>query len=792
MSPLANGTVEELAQKYQDKALARKRGAGTHQPKFRGFTLGRKSEGVRAEDDEQSATVPGLNTTLLFQDNRSTELPTTVPEVTHDTPPRVVDTSSTGLNEKYQERLKNRFRGAGAHQPDFRGFTLKSRNGSGEYGLQQSSKANDSSTSLSVAPSSTQLKTTKERSNGKLDLLGTKRIPASDTRDSSSTEKRPLPIAFRALSIGQDRNRSVSRDVERPRLVLTSGRKSSTAIQRVRDKTVSIVNHQTAPSRSSQQPDVGREQLTKPPTEHRAPSIEDTVDHEGEFNDFDTLDQIPSPTHDITDTVPEPIPVASKRRRSVSPSLAESSTIATRKSTATPMKRRRLIQEETDENEDPLPLDTNQATDAGEGGTTGTAKTTVNLSKSGQPDKSTNVDSTKTKTSKDGSRVGSRPAPTTKESMPAVRTTRETGRSLRQATLMHLSKPTRKESGPAELQSKNSNVVISSDVDDDSDFEKHLAQMTKEDKNVKSTKTSTKSSGKKRKGPSERTVKGYKQLQIHCLKFWGPFSAVSRPATVRNKETAKQLPVEGEDTASSDPGPSQKVVQSVLQFEDAPLSEMDVVAEAVRGVVDSFIVSLEDQAMEREMIILRSELETALIEQVDMLDDHTLLRASAKKATAVKKELRVRLLAAQRQRQKTREELKRVRASFEREERARRRLEETHNFLTDLEALRDHVTGSDDEDEEDEKANDRDGESPKTGLQSLIATVGSRCAKPIGGQQDNTSSGILGALREFNQLLEETEKNLRKMPLITHSQELTSLKRIVDFDDDDFDDFDFT
>jgi hypothetical protein len=342
-----------------------------------------------------------------------------------------------------------------------------------------------------------------------------------------------------------------------------------------------------APSRSSQQPDVGREQLAKPPTEHRAPIIEDTIDHGGDFNDFDTLAQIPSQTHDITDTVPEPIPVASKRRRSVSPSLPESSTVATRKPTTTLMKRRRLIQEETDENEDPLPLDTNQATDAGEEGTTRTTKTTVILSKSGQPDKSTNVDSTKTKTSKDGSRVGSRPAPTTKESMPAVKTTQEIGRSLRQTTLMQLSKSTRKETGPTELQSKNNNVIGSDD--DDSDFEQHLAQMIKEDKNVKSTKTSTKSSGKKRKGPSERTVKGYKQLQIHCLKFWGPFSAVSRPATVRNKETAKQLPVEGEDTASSDPGPSQRVVQSVLQFEDAPLSEMDVVAEAVRGVVDSFM-----------------------------------------------------------------------------------------------------------------------------------------------------------------------------------------------------------
>jgi len=99
--------------------------------------------------------------------------------------------------------------------------------------------------------------------------------------------------------------------------------------------------------------------------------------------------------------------------------------------------------------------------------------------------------------------------------------------------------------------------------------------------------------------------------------------------------------------------------------------------------------------MAKELLIFSGELESLLIEQVDLLDDHSVLRASVKKASALKKELRSRLLETQRARQRTRQELKRVRSSFEREERARRRLEETHKFLTDLEALRDEVTSSD-------------------------------------------------------------------------------------------------
>lgn len=109
---------------------------------------------------------------------------------------------------------------------------------------------------------------------------------------------------------------------------------------------------------------------------------------------------------------------------------------------------------------------------------------------------------------------------------------------------------------------------------------------------------------------------------------------------------------------------------------------------------------LEDEAFAKDMRILRADLETLLIEQVDLLDDHALLKASVKKAEGVKKELRVRLLETQRRRHKVREKLKRVRSHFEREDRARRRLEDTHKFLTDLEALRDQAEGGEEEEED--------------------------------------------------------------------------------------------
>jgi hypothetical protein len=93
--------------------------------------------------------------------------------------------------------------------------------------------------------------------------------------------------------------------------------------------------------------------------------------------------------------------------------------------------------------------------------------------------------------------------------------------------------------------------------------------------------------GKKGKGPSHNTVQSYKQLQIHCLKFWGPAAAVAKPAAVRNKEAARALASEGEDASTV--SVAKKSVQSILHIESAPLSEMDVIAEAVRGVVDNYM-----------------------------------------------------------------------------------------------------------------------------------------------------------------------------------------------------------
>ncbi|KAF9105014.1 hypothetical protein BGX29_000826 [Mortierella sp. GBA35] len=641
-----------------------------------------------------------------------------------------------------------------AHQPDFKGFSLKSIK-SNKPTEQDSRSGRRTTGSTPAATSATPVE------KGARSSKATPVPPASKPLTSTSSARRSTPTTQNPLS---------SLKSQSPSFKIAWG------------KTLIIAE--------SKRQEAAESRASSPAHENNVPD-----DDNGGVDDFGADEVSPSPTRDAP--VPARAPARTqeasnaKRKLTSTPVLDTTSTTATRKTNPVPIKRRRLIQEETDENEEPLPpledlaqetsktpansRTTKSTSNAKEGTREGSTKTPAPATKDSLAVKSGLTEAKKSKTT---SASLAKPAKKTKE------TTRQGSTlPLRQMTLMQLNS----KSGAKEAEGRSTSLAARSRVvtDDDSGGESDFARS-----NAKKPTSKARSQGssskktvdtKKGKGPSEETVKNYKQLQIHCLKFWGPSSAAAKPATVRNKEIAQKLPVDGENTTSTatskdDAAPVKKSVQGILQIESAPLSEMDVIADAVRDVVDNYIDTIEDQALAKELLTLRSELETRLIEQVDMLDDHSLLRASVKKAAAVKKELRVQLLETQRQRQRTRQELAKVRADFEREQRARQRLEETHKFLTDLESLRDEVVGSDEDEDDDDDREQTDSSQHdnikarhipliNTGLQSYIATVGARSGGA--GQPDSTDTrpGMLGALVEFNRLLETMVKSTPSVAL---------------------------
>ncbi|KAG0209912.1 hypothetical protein BGX28_009879 [Mortierella sp. GBA30] len=737
MSSLGERSAAELAHRYQKKAEARKRGAGSHQPAFRGFSLTKASDKSNAETQEvdkaPSTIVPTATRTTRQRKVTEVQKTTTEAERNDST------ANGTGLTEKYQERFKARVRGTGddTKQPERRRSLRHSgvRDVNPAPPTTTGDESHDTTEATSTRPSVSKPRpgTTK----------ASKPIP--DTQDTHPREKGPS-----ARRTKTDADPRVS-----PGFKISWGKKATVIISET--------------SSHSEQ----RLYQTNLPAQSRESVLETTHEnHEPDFGGYDD-DQMSGPTQDVVEQethtveISEPVqrrePAKAKRKPGSSVPTQDIATSVTKRG-GIPGKRRRIINEEADENEDPLSISGSQNADRS---------------------KASNTSSLKKGKGRGGPATVSAKASGLRRVVSAdATTTKETSGPLRQTTLMQLA------SKPAHKASSHRRETEQESDQSDSDFAKGIPTSSKSRPGEKGVRGSSKISASERgKGPSDKTVKNYKQLQIHCLKFWGPSTAVSRPATVSNQTIARQLPVEGERPVEQEASSRQKLVQGVLQIEEAPLSEMDVIAEAVREVVDKFIESIEDQAIAKDIMTFRAELETALIEQVDLLDDHSLLRASVKKATALKKELRVRLLETQRERQRTRMELKRVRASFEREERARRRLEETHKFLTDLEALREEVEGSDNEGD-DQSANGQASDRVKTGLQSLIATVGSRCGGTSFEDSKDPTPGMLGTLVDFNRMLETMEKSIREMPRISKSQEVTPSTwdndGILDSDDSDY------
>lgn len=244
------------------------------------------------------------------------------------------------------------------------------------------------------------------------------------------------------------------------------------------------------------------------------------------------------------------------------------------------VKRRRLVQEEeeADENQDPERPHSNQIKEIN-----GSTKTTLSSKSSKGVEKGKKSKEGVSKTKKVNDRPKSVPDMTI-EPVPSSKS-----KPLRQSTLVQLvsNNPKSKD------DHRQREVTEDDDESDDSDFERTVTKSTKTA--VPSTSSSTKkaSTNSKWKGPSEETVKKYKQLQIHCLKYWGPAAPVSKPAAVRNQPPVDDA-AEGSTTAGAGAGVAAtvapgKTVQTVLQIDQAPLSEMDVIAEAVRGVFDKYM-----------------------------------------------------------------------------------------------------------------------------------------------------------------------------------------------------------
>ncbi|CAG8834102.1 18348_t:CDS:2, partial [Gigaspora margarita] len=172
---------------------------------------------------------------------------------------------------------------------------------------------------------------------------------------------------------------------------------------------------------------------------------------------------------------------------------------------------------------------------------------------------------------------------------------------------------------------------------------------------------------------------------------------------------------------------------------------------------------LDDNKFSKEFQYFKKEAELRLIEQSDLVDEHIALQSSLQKAKLRIRQLRTDLLNVQRHHDKVYSELHKERSTFRMDEENRKKLEQIHTFLSDLELLRISVMSRD-------SAQDKEEVEILDDFEGLLASVTSRCCdvsnlNMIFQSSDSiriTDAGNLGVLRRFNSLLENCENIMRQ------------------------------
>ncbi|KAF0437097.1 hypothetical protein F8M41_004488 [Gigaspora margarita] len=140
----------------------------------------------------------------------------------------------------------------------------------------------------------------------------------------------------------------------------------------------------------------------------------------------------------------------------------------------------------------------------------------------------------------------------------------------------------------------------------------------------------------------------------------------------------------------SEEEPSRRVKRTVTR-----LNECKVVGNVINDTIEEFLDELDDNKFSKEFQYFKKEVELRLIEQSDLVDEHIALQSSLQKAKLRIKQLRTDLLNVQRHHDKVYSELHKERSTFRMDEENRKKLEQIHTFLSDLELLRISVMSRD-------------------------------------------------------------------------------------------------
>ncbi|CAG8576982.1 1563_t:CDS:2 [Paraglomus occultum] len=190
------------------------------------------------------------------------------------------------------------------------------------------------------------------------------------------------------------------------------------------------------------------------------------------------------------------------------------------------------------------------------------------------------------------------------------------------------------------------------------------------------------------------------------------------------------------------------------------LNELDVIADGIRKIIEEYLNDIDNDRLRKDISLYEKEVELRLLEQTDLSDDRVALQSRLRKAKSRKATLRKELLAMQKEREQVHAELSKLRAEYEAEEKARKKLEQVHNFLTELELLRESVAA------EQKNALDVESRHEKDGFEAILSSVTSHCSSLslslAPSELNQHAEGNLAVLKRFNDLLEACDRVVRE------------------------------
>ncbi|CAG8639140.1 1579_t:CDS:2 [Acaulospora morrowiae] len=195
----------------------------------------------------------------------------------------------------------------------------------------------------------------------------------------------------------------------------------------------------------------------------------------------------------------------------------------------------------------------------------------------------------------------------------------------------------------------------------------------------------------------------------------------------------------------------------------AKSNEIKIINDVIKDTISEFLKDQNEgeSLYGKEILNFKKEVESRILKQSDLVNEQITMRSSLRKARSRINQLNKEITCLQHKREKIDEDLSIERKAFKTYEQNRKKLEQIHGFLSDMEILRESVMSKDISREDDEVLDGFEGLLTSTTFKCCDVSYSVGAFDTIGRVPLN-KEGNLATISQFNTLLEACEHIIRQ------------------------------